>query len=219
MKYQEPRTDLRFHVIVGIYGENQRYYDLAMKRAIPSAKAATGDVDHVMFAKHDTLQLARNLPAEKLKGETDWLIFLDADDELDPAYIEAMQRKVASLPPGDFVIQPATLGVVDGVEDPEPVLIPAKPSLWDGNHCVIGSAVPLELFLRVDGFDNWPAWEDWGLWLKCLKAGAQFTSCPEAIYRVHIDTEAKSRNQIDPKVARDLFQRMRAHYQRWEVPA
>jgi hypothetical protein len=217
VKYQQPRTDTRIMVIVSVYGSERRYMDLAFDRAIPSARRAAG-VDNVIFCQQATLQAARNTAPQRVCPDADWLVFLDADDELDVNYVDAMRRKIEGLPPGDFIIQPATLGVVDGVEDAEPVLIPPKASLWDGNHCVIGSAVPCALFNRVGGFDDWPAWEDWGLWLKCLKAGAEFTSCPDAVYRVHIDTEHRSRNEIDNATARHLFNEMRNYYQRWELP-
>lgn len=215
--HQATRTDTSITVIVVSYGDSV-WMDLARRRALPSAILAAGGSKNVLWSQtQPTLQMARNV--EGMKADTDWIIFLDADDELDKNYVKAMQARIQLLPPGDFIIQPSTLGVVDGLEDPYEVLIPPKPSLFDGNHCVIGSAVPARLFQRVDGFDNWPFWEDWGLWLKCLKAGAQFVTCPEAIYRVHTDTARKSRNQVNSTEARQLFEQMRRHYQQWEVPA
>jgi GT2 family glycosyltransferase len=110
----------------------------------------------------------------------DWLIFLDADDELDPEYIEWMLQGTTDIR------QPATLGVVDGVEDDYPVVIPPKPNILTGNHLVIGSMVRRELFQSVGGFRPLPVLEDWDLWIRCFRAGATWGVCPKAIYRVHV---------------------------------
>lgn len=202
-------------VIIGTFG-SEKWLEKAYDVAVPSAVAAMGGRDELVIVSHGTtLSDARNTPA-MIYGTSvaDWIIFLDADDQLDPNYVTAMQERIKFLPEGDFIIQPATVEIRNGVQVGQPGLIPPKRSLWDGNHCVIGSAVPARLFFEVGGFDEWPAWEDWALWLKCMKAGAQFTTCPEAIYKVGVDTSTKSRNQVDHRDAQRLYAKMRRHYER-----
>lgn len=197
-------------IFIGTYGD-EKWAELALERAFPSAKATKPDL--LVMAHGESLQDVRN--GALADFDTDWLIFLDADDELDEAYVREMRRKVDTLAPGHYVIQPATVTIRGGRQVGTPKLIPPKPTLWEGNHCVIGSMFPTALFHQVGGFDDWPAWEDWGLWLKCLKAGARFTACPEAVYRIH-EEDREHRNRIEPGYAQRLFQEMVDHYRQWE---
>lgn len=146
----------------------------------------------------DSLQEARNQPA--LAASTEWLCFLDADDELDARYVEAM------LAGSGDIRQPATLGVVDGVEDDFPVVIPRRP-LAVSNFVVVGAFVRTELFQRVGGFDDFTAFEDWDLWRRCVNEGAVIVPVPEAIYRIHV--RPGSRNSLDEPGARAAYQAIR----------
>jgi len=173
-------------VLISYYGDKAVWAPLA-QRAYASAMDQTEKADHiyVTYFAEPPLSRARNVCAARSKA--DWLIFLDADDELDPHYIEEMLKGE-----GD-IRQPSTLGIVDGVEDDYPVLIPPKASMLIGNHLVIGSMVRRSLFEKVGGFVNLPVLEDWDFFIRCLIAGAQWSPCPDAIYRVHVRPE--SRNQ------------------------
>jgi hypothetical protein len=107
------------------------------------------------------------------------------------------------------VRQPATLGIhPGGWEEPTPVVIPAKP-LLEGNYIVIGAMHRLEQFHRVGGFYDWPAWEDWCLWIRCWLDGAEIVPVPEAIYRVHV---CEGRNTLSRQQALALYRKMKAFY-------
>jgi glycosyltransferase involved in cell wall biosynthesis len=138
------------------------------------------------------------------QSTADWLIFLDADDELDPKYVESMLA-------GDGDVRwPSTLGVVDGVEDDYPVLLQPRPNLIISNHCIIGSMVRWELFEKVGGFRDFPVLEDWDFWIRCALAGADFQPCPSAIYRVHV--RADSRN-TDLHLHGQVYQQIQAEHE------
>jgi glycosyltransferase involved in cell wall biosynthesis len=168
-------------IIVSTFGDRSIWHPLAC-RAIGSAEKQTVK-SQVIYVHGASLQDARNAGAARAEG--DWLIFLDADDELDPGYVEAMEAGTGDLR------QPATLGVVDGREDPFPVVIPKKP-LLDGNYMVIGTMCRKDLFGQVGGFDDWPIYEDWDLWIRMWLLGAVPAPCPEAIYRVHVQQEGRN---------------------------
>lgn len=189
-------------VIIPIFGDVDHWTPMAV-RAQRSAWAQTVEPVSVVISVADTLSVARNRAAGAAR--TEWLCFLDADDELDPGYIEAMLCGTGDLR------QPATLGVVDGVEDAFPVLIPSKP-LLDGNYIVIGAFVRREIFESAGGFTELPAYEDWDLWIRCWLHGAVITTCPDAIYRVHVRPD--SRNQLDREAAVRSYNFIRNRYVR-----
>lgn len=155
----------------------------------------------VLRSHASTLQDARNNGAEEATGE--WLVFLDADDELDVGYVEAM------LDGDGDIRQPSTLGIVDGQPDDYPVLIPRR-NLLEANFLVIGSMVRRSLFLDVGGFDDYPILEDWGLWLKLWIEGAQIGSAPEAIYRVHVNQHG--RNNHEPSLHGQYYTAIRQRF-------
>lgn len=166
-------------IVVATFGNRDRWKGLARK-ALASTHNQTEPPDAVVWWHGEGLQDARNLGAAHI--DTDWLIFLDADDELDVGYVAAM--KAAS---GD-IRRPSTLGVYsDGTEDEEPVLIPARGDGLDtGNYIVIGAMVRASLFHAVGGFDDYPILEDWDLWRRMVKAGAIIGDAPDAVYRVGV---------------------------------
>jgi glycosyltransferase involved in cell wall biosynthesis len=172
-------------VVVATYGDLTFWGPLA-QRAAKSALIQTRDCE-VLLQHGETLAEARNAGAEHANG--DWLIFLDADDELDPGYVEAM------LAGSEGLRQPATLGIVNGRADPEPVIIkPRGKTLLDGNHLVIGTMMPRADFLAVGGFRELWAWEDWDLFIRLWLRGLRDEPIPEAIYRVHV--KEGSRNDL-----------------------
>lgn len=182
----------RISVVVGTFGDEAVWEPLA-QRATKSAHWQTTLPHEVLHVHGDTLAGARNEGAEIVSG--DWLLFLDADDELDAEYIEAMTsaiwRVMARSDARDFLLQPATLGIVGDRVDPEPVVIP-QCRLAEGNYMVIGTLVARDQFLRVGGFRELPVAEDWDLWCRCRIDGAVTVPVPAAIYRVHVNEQSRN---------------------------
>lgn len=173
---------MSFSVVVGTFGA-EKWRRLAEERAVPSAEKQTHPAE-VIHVHAKTLHDARNEGAAQAAG--DHLVFLDADDELDPGYIEAMAGWLEAWEGNErYLVQPRTLGVVNGVEDAEAVFIPPRP-LREGNFMVIGTLIPKVLFNEVGGFSDWECYEDWELWVRCFLAGAWLDQCEGAIYRVHV---------------------------------
>lgn len=191
-------------VIVPTCGDIDVWKPLA-ERAQQSAFNQVVKANRVIWSHKATVSEARNFGASLSTG--DWLIFLDADDELDPRYIEHM---IAGS--GD-IRQPSTLGVVNGVEDDFPVLIEQK-SLIIGNYLIIGSMVRRKLFLSVGGFRDFPILEDWDLFIRLALAGAKIGKCPDAIYRVHVLPD--SRNKQGDSIHGSVYSQIqREHEAAW----
>lgn len=174
-------------VVIGTFGDPE--WSKKAETAIRSAKLQTHQPDVILHVHQKDLATARNTGAEM--ADAKWIIFLDADDTLDPGYVQAM------ISHGDETTlrQPSTLGVYpDGSEDATPVLIPARP-LSESNFLVIGTMCLKDQFLAVGGFDsNLPVLEDWDLWLRMYKNGAIIGKRPKAIYRIGVNPESRNQN-------------------------
>lgn len=140
----------------------------------------------VVHVHHESsLGAARNEGASLVDSE--WLIFLDADDRLGDGYVEAMSTGKRLLR------QPATRGFYpDGTKDDEAVIIPER-NFRRSNHLVIGTACSHALFDHVGGFDEeLQALEDWDLWLRMWLEGAEWEPIPEAVYWVHVTDSSRN---------------------------
>lgn len=188
-------------VCVSTFGDG-KWADLARERAIPSAQAQDVRVVH----RHgDSLHCARNAALDVV--DTPYAIFLDADDVIEPRYVEWMERFTADVrvpavrwvPVGRSWL-PQTLPRVSGHRH-----VCEASCLTEGNFVVIGAAARVDLIRKVGGWRDWPMFEDWDLWLRLHLAGASFEWVTQAVYRAYVDHESRNR-------APDHDQRMRVHH-------
>ncbi len=197
-------------VVIGTYGDEKFWRQLAQRRAMWSA-VASGAV-HVLHEHGETLAKARN--AGLARVETEWVCFLDADDELEPGYLEAMATGSADLR------APAVRYVPWGyLSGKQPVGRPARvprvvghhhdctaECLAYGNWLVIGSLVRAALVREVGGFEEWPVYEDFDLWARCWQAGATAESIPEAVYRAHVRSNSRNRGSMSARAKHGVHQ-------------
>jgi len=177
-------------VAVGTFGD-ESWRALAQERAVPSA-IAQGEGLKVIHRHEETLAEARNAALEAVVSE--WVVFLDADDELEPGYLVAMARGTADVrsPIARYVHdggrqrlwQPRVAG---HHHDCEAACLPA------GNWLLVGAAARTELLREVGGWEAWEVYEDWALWLRAWQAGATFELIPDAVYRAHVRPDSRNR--------------------------
>lgn len=169
-------------VVIPCTTPDEHWFDL-----IDRAKQSIEGADEIIVSTADNLAECRNYGARISKMSH--LVFLDADDELGPGYIKAMKAAT------EGIRRPSTLGVYeDGTEDDEPVMIPRR-KISESNYIVIGAMVEREQFLRVGGFRDLPILEDWDLWLRMIRDGAQVVDVPEACYKVHIRPNSRNASE------------------------
>lgn len=188
-------------IIVATFGDAS-WRDLAHSRAVRSAEHLRGDVGYEIIEVHsDSLAHARNLGAHQAQG--DWLCFLDADDELDSGYLSAMSAGTLALrAPAVQYVKP------DGKRE-APVTY-ADRNIKRTNPCVIGTMLTRDLFDRAGGFLDEPIFEDWSLFLRCVKHGAEIEHLPKAVYVAHV--RERSRNNQEGRVRLDTYNKIREAY-------
>lgn len=176
-------------VIVATYGDDY-WQRLATARAIPSAQRLGVPVIH---AHADTLQNARNAGLDQ--AATSHLIYLDADDQLEPGYITAMMAGTKDLraPHVRYVFRgrgqrPAFPRVAGHTHEC------TGGCLMDGNWLIIGTMAPVALLRQVGGWHDYPWSEDWDIWLRCHLAGATVEGVPDAVYRAHVNPRSRNRS-------------------------
>ncbi|MGZ6587879.1 MAG: hypothetical protein ACXVHX_26715 [Solirubrobacteraceae bacterium] len=162
---------------------------LAHERAFPSALSQGVPV---LMRHAETLHEARNAVLDCV--ETEFVIFLDADDELGSFYVERMDEIEADV----RVPMVCYIGADGRAHRPRFPKVAghthdcAADCLPYGNWVVIGAAVRTELLRKVGGFRDFPVYEDWDLWLRCHLAGASF-GVTRAVYRAHVRHDSRNR--------------------------
>lgn len=203
-----PASRVNVRVLICTHGTDE-WRDLAVEHALPSI-ASRGTSVQCLHLPDATLAEVRNRAARDAVG-VEWLCYLDADDQLDEGYVAAMQRAYLREGPWDApaLLLPHVQRVVDGRRHGWPLLPAAGRAVLDVNAGVIGTLVPRDLFLEVGGFRELDLYEDWDLWLRCLRAGARPVSVPDAVYLV--DGEP-GRNQPDQATRQRVYREIRAEH-------
>jgi glycosyltransferase involved in cell wall biosynthesis len=185
-------------VCVATYGDPS-WVELA-QRAIASAEPQAP----VVHVHGDTLAGARNAALDL--AETEWVVFLDADDELEPGYITTLAAGTADL-------RAPAVRYVRGRREREPY-VPCVAAhrhdceaacLTEGNYLVVGTYARAQLLRDVGGWGDEALYEDWSLWLRCHLAGATIETIPAAVYRAHVRLD--SRNRAPSQAERDHWHR------------
>jgi glycosyltransferase involved in cell wall biosynthesis len=163
-----------------------------VKTAERAIASATEQGVPVVHRHRSTLAEARNACLDVV--ETEWVAFLDADDELEAHYFDALAWGTADLR------APAVRYVQNGKAHRPYVPKVAGhrhactgECLPQGNWLVIGTAARAQMLRDVGGFEEWPVYEDWALWLRCWQAGASVEAVPQAIYRAHVSPTSRNR--------------------------
>lgn len=181
-------------VAIGSYG-SQSWKDASERAAASVVRLGRLPIRTIQVHLYDgTLAEARNAALEKV--ETEWVVHLDADDELEPGYFEAMEAGTADLR------APSVRYVRDGIERRPYVPkvaghahVCTADCLRDGNWLVVGTAVRAQMLRDVGGWREWPCYEDWDAWLRCWQAGATVEPVRDAVYRAHVDPNSRNRGQ------------------------
>jgi glycosyltransferase involved in cell wall biosynthesis len=138
-----------------------------------------------------TLAEARNAALSRV--QTPWVVFLDADDIIEPGYVAAMLAGTADVrAPMVRTVRAGRLGRLFMPQVWGHVHECTRDCLPAGNWVVVGAAARTDLVRAVGGFGEEAIYEDWALWLRCYKAGASFEPIHHAVYRQHLNPQSRN---------------------------
>lgn len=172
-------------VVVSTFG-NFEWQLLAQQRALPSAYSFGVPV---IYNHGTSLHEARNLGLSQV--ETEWVCFLDADDELEPRYFEEMELVDGDLRPPSV----RYLGYTPGMPRlPDHHHACVADCLAEGNWLVVGTVARTKLLRDVGGWRDFPVYEDFDLWQRCWLAGATVTPVPRAVYKAYSNSTGRNKS-------------------------
>lgn len=156
----------------------------------------------VVTAENGGCACARNRAIEVASGE--FCVLLDAEDVLDPGYLEAMAAFVGAHPGFDIYSCNGTRVLVDG--SAEPFLVGreyADETSWTLDDLIpvdrifIVATLRRELWERLGGFRSELRYaEDYDFWLRALASGARQVYTPQRLATYVESAGGKSKNRI-----------------------
>jgi glycosyltransferase involved in cell wall biosynthesis len=166
-------------------------------RALRSVLAQTRPPDAIAVSiDWDRLGAAGNRDRAWRMAGTEWVAFLDDDDELLPEHLEHL-LDVAQRTGADVVYPWHRIIGPDGVTQ-LPDLLGAQGKKFDPDEFERRNYIPITVLVRrsllveVDGFPEpcsaewpYPDNEDWGLWRRLVAAGAVFHHTPQVTWIWH----------------------------------
>lgn len=201
-------------IAIGTYGDKKPWIPL-IERAIHSIQSQSHECKY-QWVHAESLHDARNQAAQKLiEREADWLVFLDADDELEEDFVINMTSEAHGCRDKYPIFSPAVRNVIDGTPqmDITQYPVPEHPrDLVRQNRFCIGAMHRASMFTEIGGFADWEILEDWAYWLDAMAAGATAHASPHAVYRAHTDSQRKGRNTVSAATDIKISSQIRAKY-------
>lgn len=179
---------MNLSILIATYGDDE-WERMARSRALPSALAQ--DAHEVLIGHEPDGNVATSRNALAAKATGDCLCFLDADDELAPAFHSEMQKAYErESGDGAFCLTPAVSQVRNGRRSRPFFFTPCD--FTTGNWVIIGTLITKALYDEVGGFRNFPhGLEDWNLWARVSRAGARFVKVRRAVYVAYWNRDSK----------------------------
>ncbi len=179
-------------VVVATFGAFE-WEQLAWNRAIPNAEQQ-GRVVSLHTPDARSLGDARN-QAVRFHDPQGFICFLDADDELEPGFIDAMQA-VPNVHTTDL-LAPALRIVQDDPDVPVENLKDRDMRLM--NPCPIGTLIHRSTFEAVGGFWDEPIWEDWAMFQRAWLLGSKIRFVDDAVYRSYWSPASRNHSKFNTR--------------------
>jgi glycosyltransferase involved in cell wall biosynthesis len=173
---------------------------------VRSLVAQYPNVDCHVPAQRRGLAAVRNDAARRV--ETEWIVYLDGDDWLDPRFIERGEAWLDRHPELDVLTTDMTI-VRDGRK---PFVSKARaPRSWTDltrrNTIVQTSFIRRSMILALSGYDGTLEFEDWDFWIRALKAGHRIGRLPGSHLSRREHGSNLSKSFDEPLAARRIRER------------
>ncbi len=195
------RPEFDVTVIVATFGSD----DWARRGRDTADRVAASHGVPVVRVHADVLHTARNYGADLAPGV--WRCFLDADDDLEVGYFDAMAHAARRHGPHTLLAPAVRYCYPDGVLVTESF---ADRDITHLNPCVIGTVVHYDLFVAAGGFLDEAMYEDWSLWLRCVAHGATIEHVAAAVYAATVNPDG--RNSGDAQTRRQWYRYVQRRY-------
>lgn len=149
--------------------------------------AAAGRISTVLRQSNGGVSAARNAAVRQARGE--WIVPLDADDELDPRALESAWEAVGARAGVDWCITDivrvgAEGASVDRSATPTGAAGDWLPFMLEGNFVERTLLLRTDMLLGIGGYDPaFRCYEDWELNIRMLRAGVRAAHAPGPLYR------------------------------------
>jgi len=168
-------------------------------KAIAAQLAQQDSRIRVISQENQGVSGARNTGIQA--AQSDWLLFLDADDTIAPVLLERFVAKVTADPNLDFVYCGWVYTTPDGEWLPGQYWLPPEDLFSVSAHycpfAIHACLVRRSLVQAVGGFDlGLKTCEDWDLWQRIFRSTAQCALVPEPLALYHIQPNSLSRNAL-----------------------
>lgn len=121
-------------------------------------------------------------------------MFLDADDELEPGYVEAMEAAMIGKS-YSTLFTPAVRYVRPGRSQQHTRIWP-RMDIRRGNWLVIGTIIAKNIFKRIGGFREYGWSEDWAVFAAAItQQHCEVVEVPDAIYRAEVNRKSRNRSR------------------------
>lgn len=186
-------------IVVATFGDN-RWVNIADNYALASTKYHFPEVPLVRVHSGSTLAEARNAGADLVR--TEWICFLDADDELSKDYFDEMEKSDAELRAPRLLFDSP-----QGWQEPFNL---KKRNIDFGNPCPIGTLIKTSMFEDVGGFWEEPVYEDWSLFRRAWLLGARIDHTQAKYYAYNLG--GRNSSTTDPA---GEIEKIRSSHDKW----
>lgn len=187
-------------VIITTWG-HPSWAGMASRVAIPSVEDQPAHIYHHHEPDAASAGAARNRAVE-ICDPQEWICFLDADDELEPHYIERMGRRISHFGNDGTILFAPSLRL----PGKEPEIYPDRDILTGMNPCPIGTLIHRDMFEEAGQFWGESAWEDWSLFRRAVLVGANIRFVPHAVYKANSTRGGRNSTVGNPRrLQRDII--------------
>lgn len=165
-------------VVIATFGDRAKWQPLADRAAASVPPGVELIRVHLDGADPGLCGAARNAGIARATGSH--VCVLDADDELAPGYVAAMEPHLTP----DAVLMPAVSARGRDGWTPPRVLDSQRSTASRMRQIVIGAVFPRAQWEREPFREDLPWGEDCAFWLGCELAGLRFVAVPDAVYRM-----------------------------------